>query len=218
MKRFAVIGLGTFGFHVAKTLFQEGHDVLGIDKDKEKVQKSREFVSQALMMDATNKENLKTLDLDKMDAVIVSTGESIDHSILITLYLKELGVENILVKAVNEDHGNVLEKIGASETIFPERDTAIKLAKNLSVPNILDYLPLAEDYAIAEWAPTKEVTGKPLAQSQLRSDYNIQVMAVREVLPGRTILAPGPDFVIKDSDILIIMGRQKDIEKLTGKS
>ena len=218
MKRFAVIGLGTFGFHVAKTLFEEGHDVLGIDKDKMKVQKAKEFVSHALMIDATNKENLKTLDLDKMDAVIVSTGGSIDHSILITLYLKELGVENILVKAVNEDHGNVLEKIGASDTIFPERDTAVKLAKNLSTPNILDYLPLAEDYAIAEWAPTKEVIGKSLAQSQFRTNYNIHVMAIREVLPGRTVLAPSPDFVIKDSDILIIMGRQKDIDRLKGKS
>jgi len=218
MKRFAVIGLGTFGFHVARTLFQEGHDVLGIDKDKEKVQKAKDYVSQALMIDATNKESLKTLDLGKMDAVIVSTGELISYSILITLYLKELGVENILVKAVNEDHGNILEKIGASDTIFPERDTAIKLAKNLSTPNILDYLPLAEDYAIAEWAPTKEVIGKSLVQSQLRTNYNIQVMAIREVLPGRTVLAPGPDFVIKDSDILIIMGRQKDIEQLKGKT
>lgn len=218
MKRFAVIGLGTFGFHVAKTLYQEGHDVLGIDKNKEKVQKAKEFVSQALMIDATNKENLKTLDLGKMDAVIVSTGELISYSILITLYLKELGVENILVKAVNEDHGNVLEKIGASDTIFPERDTAIKLAQNLSTPNILDYLPLAEDYAIVEWAPIKEVTGKSLAQAKLRTNYHIQVMAVREVLPGRTIFAPSADFVIKDSDILIILGRQKDIEKLKGKS
>jgi trk system potassium uptake protein TrkA len=218
MKRFAVIGLGTFGFHVAKTLYQEGHDVLGIDKDKEKVQKAKEFVTQAVMIDATNKENLKTLDLEKMDAVIVSTGELISHSILITLYLKELKVENILVKAVSEDHGSVLEKIGASDTIFPERDTAIKLAKNLSTPNILDYLPLAEDYAIAEWAPAKEVIGKSLAQSELRTNYHIQVMAIREVLPGRTVLAPGPDFIIKDTDILIIMGRQKDIEQLKGKS
>jgi trk system potassium uptake protein TrkA len=218
MKRFAVIGLGTFGFHVAKTLYHEGHDVLGIDKDKEKVQKAKEFVTQAVMIDATNKENLKTLDLGKMDGVIVSTGELISHSILITLYLKELKVENILVKAVSEDHGSVLEKIGASDTIFPERDTAIKLAKSLSAPNILDYLPLAEDYAIAEWAPAKEVIGKSLAQSKLRTNYHIQVMAIREVLPGRTVLAPGPDFVIKDSDILVIMGRQKDIDRLKGKS
>jgi len=203
---------------VAKTLYQEGHDVLGIDKDKEKVQRVKEFVTQALMIDAVNKENLKTLDLGKMDAVIVSTGEMISHSILITLYLKELGVEKILVKAVNEDHGNVLEKIGAAETIFPERDTAIKLAKNLSTPNIIDYLSLAEDYVIVEWAPTKEVIGKSLAQSRLRTKYNIQVMAVREVLPGRTIFAPSADFVIKDSDIIIILGRQKDIEKLKGKS
>jgi len=218
MKRFAVIGLGNFGFHVAKTLYQEGHDVLGVDKDKEKVQRVREFVTQALMIDAINKENLKTLDLGKMDAVIVSTGEMISHSILITLYLKELGVEKILVKAVNEDHGNVLEKIGAFETIFPERDTAIKLAKSLSTPNIIDYLSLAEDYVIVEWAPTKEVIGKSLAQTKLRTKYNIQVVAVREVLPGRTIFAPSADFVIKDSDIIIILGRQKDVEKLKGKS
>lgn len=218
MKRFAVIGLGNFGFHVAKTLYQEGHDVLGIDKDKEKIQKTKDFVTQAIVIDATNKENLKTLDLEKMDAVILSTGEEISHSILITLYLKELGVQKILVKAVNEDHGSVLEKIGATETIFPERDTAIKLAKNLSTPNIIDYLSLAEDYVIVEWSPIKDVIGKSLAQSRLRTKHNIQVVAIREVLPGRTIFAPSADFVIKDSDIIIILGRQKDIEKLTGKS
>jgi len=101
MKRFAILGLGHFGFHVAKTLYQEGHDVLGIDNDKDKVQRASEFSSQALLMDATNKENLKPLGLDKMDAVVVSTGKLISQSILITLYLKELEVKNIVVKALN---------------------------------------------------------------------------------------------------------------------
>ncbi len=214
MKRFAVIGLGHFGFHIAKTLYQEGHDVLGMDNDKEKVQRALEFSSQALLMDAAKKENLKPLGLDKMNAVIVSTGELISQSILITLYLKELDVKKIVVKAVNEDHGDVLEKVGASDVVFPERDTAVKLAKSLSTPNILDFLPLSEEFAIVEWAPVKEVTGKSLKEAKLRNKYNINVIAVKEIIPDRMTLIPPPDFVIKDSDILVIIGNQKDLQRL----
>ncbi|KPL00667.1 MAG: potassium transporter TrkA [candidate division Zixibacteria bacterium SM23_73_2] len=216
MKRFAILGLGHFGFHVAKTLYQEGHDVLGIDNDKDKVQRASEFSSQALLMDATNKENLKPLGLDKMDAVVVSTGKLISQSILITLYLKELEVKNIVVKALNEDHGDVLEKVGASEVIYPERDTAMKLAKNLSTPNILDFLPFSEEYAIVEWAPTREIVGSSLKEAKLRNRYDVYVIAVKEIVPDRMVLIPSPDFVIKDSDILVIIGKQKDLQKLRG--
>lgn len=214
MKRFAIIGLGHFGFHVAKTLYQEGHDVLTIDNDKDKVQKALEFSSQALLLDATKKENLKPLGLDKMDAVIVSTGDLISQSILITLYLKELDVKEIVVKAVNEDHGDVLEKVGASEIVFPERDTAVKLAKKLSTPNILDFLPLSQEFAIVEWAPIKEFIGKSLKEAKLRNKFNIHVIAVREIIPDRIVLIPSPDFIIKDSDILVIIGKQKDLQRL----
>ncbi|HKK01057.1 MAG TPA: TrkA family potassium uptake protein, partial [Desulfuromonadales bacterium] len=108
MKRFCVIGLGNFGFHVARTLSNEGHDVVAIDLDRDKVQRIQEHVSYAIIGDAANKEFLKGQGIDEMDAVIVSTGDRSHLSTLITLYLKELKVPRILVKALNEDHGRIL--------------------------------------------------------------------------------------------------------------
>ena len=217
MKKFCVIGLGNFGFHVAKTLFEEGHEVVAIDRNKDRIQKIKDSSSQAILGDATNIDLLKSLGLNEMDAVVVSTGDLINYSILITLHLKELEVRNVFVKAVSEDHGRVLEKVGADQIIFPEKDTAIKLAKNLSTPNILDYIPLTEEFAIVELSPTRELIGKSLAEAELRSKYKINVIAVKEIVPDRFTLVPPADFIIKDSDILIVIGEEKDIRKIKEK-
>ncbi len=214
MKKYAVIGLGIFGFHLAKTLFEDGHEVIAIDKDKERVQRIQPFCTQAVVTDATQKEVLKTLGIDQMDAVLISTGEQIAHSILITLYLKELRVKNILVKAVNEDHGKILERLGATEVIYPEREMAIKAARGLSTPNILDFIPMVENYTLVELAPPNSFIGKTLSGLDLRVKHNVYVIAVKEVLTDNFILVPPADFVVKDSDILFVIGHKDEIAKL----
>ncbi|HER43999.1 MAG TPA: TrkA family potassium uptake protein, partial [Candidatus Eisenbacteria bacterium] len=119
-RKYAAIGLGNFGFFVTKTLFEEGHDVIAIDRNEDRVQKIRPYCSQAILGDATEKDMIKTLGLEEMDAVIVSMGGNADAATLITLYLKELGAKRIVVKATNEDHGKILSKVGATDVISPE--------------------------------------------------------------------------------------------------
>ena len=212
--KFAVIGLGNFGFHVAKTLFEEGNDVMALDKDEDMTQKIRPYCSQAIIGDATQKELLVSLGLEQMNANIVSMGGNANAATLITLYLKELGVRKIVVKATNEDHGKILRNVGATDIIFPEKDMAIKVARNLAAPDILDYLPMSGDYIIAEIAPISELVGKSLAQLGLRAKYNVNVIGIKELIPENFILVPNADFVIKDSDVLLVIGTRKDINKI----
>ncbi|MBN1841001.1 MAG: TrkA family potassium uptake protein, partial [Deltaproteobacteria bacterium] len=124
MKHFAVIGLGNFGFHATKALFEDGNEVLAIDADKGRAQAIDPFSTEAMVLDATDKEVLKSLGLENMDAVIVSTGTKISISILICLYLQEIGVKKILAKALDDDHAKILKRVGATEIIHPERDMA----------------------------------------------------------------------------------------------
>jgi trk system potassium uptake protein TrkA len=214
MRRFAVIGLGKFGFHLAKTLFEDGHEVIAIDKDKDRVQEIQSFSTQAVVADIAHKEILKTLGIDQMDAVLVSIGEDIASSILVTLYLKELKVKQILVKATNEDHGKILERIGATEVIYPEKQMALKTARSLSTPNILDFIPMVENYTLVELAPPTSFIGKTLGGLDLRVKHNVYVIGVKEVLTDNFILVPPADFVVKDSDILFVIGHKDNIATL----
>lgn len=214
MKKFAVIGLGNFGFFAAKALYEDGNEVIAIDLDKSRVQAIDAYCSEAVVLQATDKEKLKVLGLENMDGVIVSTGTKISTSILICYYLQEIGVKKILVKAQDEDHGEILKKVGATEIIHPERDMAMRVSRSLSQPNVMDFIPLSDDYDLVQVDPPKEFIGKSLKTLNLRVRYNIHIIAIKELVPENFILVPHADFVIKDSDILMILGKSDDIRKI----
>ena len=213
MKRYCIIGLGNFGFHVARTLYADGHEVIAIDTDREKVQRVRDHASYAILGDAANMEFLKGQGIQDVDAAVVSTGDRSHLATLITLYLKELKVRHILVKALNEDHGRILQKIGATEIIFPEKDMAIKTARSLSSPNILEFIPLAENLSITEVAPPRHFLGKSLVDLDLRRKYGVTVIGIKDVLTDAFTTLPPADHVIKDSDLLVLIGKSEDVEK-----
>jgi len=214
MKRVVVIGLGIFGFNIAKDLYENGIEVIAVDKDKDVIQKIKDFSTKAVLADGTDKEVIESIGIQEDDVVIISFGENLAASTLITLHLKEMKVKNIIVKAPNEDHKRVLEKVGATEVIIPERAMADKVAKSLISPNILDYIPLSEDYTISEIAPPASFNGKTIGELHLRSKHHIEVIAVREMLPERLVVVPQAEFVIKDSDVLVVIGKEKDVQKI----
>jgi trk system potassium uptake protein len=214
MRRVVVIGLGIFGFNIVKDLFENGLEVVAIDKNKDVIQKIRDFSTKGIVADGTDKETLESIGIQPDDIVIISFGEDLAASTLITLHLKELKVKNIIVKAPNEDHKKVLEKIGATEVIIPEREMADKVARSLIFPNVLDYIPLSEDYTICEIAPPPSFFGKTIADLHLRTKYHVEVIAVKEMLPDRLRMIPRADFMVKDSDILVVIGKEQDIQKI----
>jgi trk system potassium uptake protein TrkA len=214
MRRVVVIGLGIFGFNLVKTLHENGIEVVAIDKNKEVVQQARECCTKAIVADGTSREVMESLGIHEEDVVIVSFGEDLAASTLTTLHLREMKVKQIIVKAPNEDHKHVLEKVGATEVIIPEKEMADKIARSLISPNILDYIPLSEDYTISEIVPPPSFMGKTIGDLHLRTKHHIEVIAIREMMPERLTMVPRADFVIKDTDVLVIIGREKDIQKI----
>jgi trk system potassium uptake protein TrkA len=214
MKRVVVIGLGIFGFNIVKDLYENGFEVVAIDKDKEVVQKIRDYSTKAILADGTDKEVMESIGIQEDDVVIVSFGEDLAAATLLTLHLREMKVKRIIVKAPDEDHKHVLERVGATEVIIPEKEMADKVARSLISPNVLDYIPLSEDYTICELVPPSSFMGKAIGELHLRTQYHIEVIAVREVLPERIRMVPRADFVIKDSDVMVVIGKGEDIQKI----
>ncbi|HPX49821.1 MAG: TrkA family potassium uptake protein [Bacteriovoracaceae bacterium] len=212
--RYAVIGLGNFGSWVVRTLNDLRQDTIAIDIDKDRVQKIRDYTSTPVLADATRKENLISLGINEMKAAVVSLGDNTSAATLITLYLQEMGVGQIIVKAVDEDHGKILKKVGATDIIFPEKDMGVKVAKSLVMPNILEFIDMSEDFQIAEIAPPNDFVGKSLAQLALPQRYNVQVIGIRELIPERFTIVPMGDFIVKDSDILVVIGRGSNINRI----
>ena len=212
--KFLVIGLGSFGSYMAKTLYEKGNEVIAIDTEEKRIEEIKTFVSRAVIMDAANKENLQAMDIQDMDVVIVSSGPDMESSILTTFFLHEIGAKQIVAKALSEDHAKILRTIGATQVIFPEKDMAIRTALKLSSPNMLEFLPLISDVIIEEIAAPAKFIGKSLKELDLRNKYGIQIIAIRELIPEEAVFIPRADFVIKDSDVLIIMGQEKQLAKI----
>ena len=215
MRRVVVIGLGIFGFNIVKDLYEKGLEVIAIDKNKDVIQKIKDFSTKAILADGTDKDVMESIGIHEDDVVIISFGEDLAASTLITLHLKEMKVKHIIVKAPNEDHKHVLEKVGATEVIIPEKEMADKVAKSLISPNVLDYIPLTEDYRIYEIAPPPGFYGKTIGDLHLRTKYHIDVIAVKEVLSDHVKMVPRADFVVKDTDILVVIGKERDINKVS---
>ena len=214
MRQAVVIGLGIFGSNIAKTLFENGFDVVAIDKKKEMVQKMANLSTRAIVADATDKSILETIGIQADDIVIVSFGEDLAASTLLTLHLKELGVKTIIVKAPHEDHKRILEMVGATEVIIPEQEMAKRVAKSIIAPNVLDFLSLSDGYVISEVAPPESFIGKTFSDLHLRSRFKVTVLAIRDALTDHLRMVPAASFIIKDSDVLIVIGREEDVGKL----
>jgi trk system potassium uptake protein TrkA len=214
-KRIFVIGLGIFGYNIVKELYENGFEVIAIDKNKNAVQNIRDYATKAILADGTEKEIVDRIGIQAEDTVIISFGEDLAASTLITLNLKQHKIKTIIVKAPNDEHMAILEKVGATHVIIPEKEIAHKVAKGIISPNVLDYLPLSEDYTIFEMAPPESFLGKSIGELQLRTKFHVEVIAVRELISDRFFMVPPADFIIKDGEVLLVVGKEADIKRIS---
>jgi trk system potassium uptake protein TrkA len=214
MKRVIVIGLGIFGYNIVKDLYESGFEVIAIDKQKEAVQRVKDFATKAILAEGTDNEVMELIGIQEDDVAIISFGEDLAASTLITLHLKQMGVKSIIVKAPNEEHKIILQKVGATDVLIPEKEIAGKVARSLIMPNVLDCLPLSDDYMIFEIASPQGFLGKSIGELQLRSKYHIEVIAVRDVSTDKVHMVPRADFVLKDGEVLVVIAKEKDIQKI----
>lgn len=216
MNRFVVIGLGHFGAYAASTLYSAGKEVIAIDMDPETVQDMAENASQAIVADATDRAMLKNLGVGEADAAIISLGERMDVIILAALHVKELGVPYIAVKALSEDHGRILEAVGVTEVIHPEKDVAVRLANRLSRADVIDYLPLLPGYSIVEIKTPPEFVGKSLKELALRNTLDVQLIAIERKKGGKTSfnIMPRADDVLEADDLLVLLGQNRHLDRI----
>ncbi|MDR2390298.1 MAG: TrkA family potassium uptake protein [Planctomycetota bacterium] len=212
-QRICIIGLGQFGHHLAVELAGEC-DVLVIDKDQAVINAIGDQVQRAYCLDSRDFASLSSVIGPDFDEAVVSMSENMEASILTVLHLKRLKLPHIHAKATTRDHADILKAIGADSIIFPERETAARLATHLINRNLLDFIPLSENYMVMQITPPEWAIGKTLLQLNLRKLFDIFIIAVKEHVPERTAFLPGPEFVIKDSDALLVIGKRDSLEAL----
>jgi len=224
VRQFVVIGLGRFGSSVARTLAERGHEVLAIDSEEEKVAEIADHVTHAVQLDASDEKALRSVGVADMDVAVVSVGD-ISASILISLLLKELGVGLVASKAMDTLHAKVLRRVGADRVIFPERDMGVRVADSLSTPAIFDCIEVSPTHSIVELVAPGSFQGKTMRELDIRAKYGINVIAVKRKKPKISkegvseieedlILGPTADEEIVHGDLLVLLGRDEDIEKL----
>jgi trk system potassium uptake protein TrkA len=218
-KQFGVIGLGRFGSAMAMTLTELGHDVIGVDGDEARVQQLADVITHALQIDATDEKALRAAGVQDVDVAVVSIGENIESSLLVVMQLKELGIATIVAKAVTPLHGRILEKLGVSRVIFPEREMAIRLAHSLVMPNVIDYIELSRDFSIVEVPAPEAFVGRTLKQLELRPRLGLTLIAIkRQAADGGagvvTNIAPSADETIRSGDVLALLGSNERLNQL----
>lgn len=213
MKRFIVIGLGNFGSTVAKTLHSIGHDVIALDRDEDRVDRMARAVARAAVGDGTDTRTLQQIGAEDADAAVISTGDNITASAMTALLLRELGVPEIYVKVISDDHSRLIEKIGVTETIFPERESGVRLGKRISSRSLLNYVALGENFSLQEMAVPESWVGQSLRQLELPRKRGISVVAVHDMLNDRILSVPDADAPLKESDTLLMAGTDEDLAK-----
>jgi trk system potassium uptake protein TrkA len=214
MKRFIIIGLGNFGSGVAETLHRAGHDVIALDTNEHAVDRIAQYVGRAAVGDGKEMRTLERIGAADADAAVVSTGDDITASVLTTLSLRDLGLREIYVKVISRDHARVMEKIGVTETIFPERESAIRLGHRIANQSLLNYVQLGPDFSIQEMAVPDPWVGQSLRQLQLPRRYRISVIAVHDILTDNIMPVPEPDAPLKESDTLLLAGQDSALAKV----
>jgi len=225
MRQFAVIGLGRFGYSVAKTLCDSDCEVLAIDLNEENVRAASTFVTEAIQLDATDEMSLRSTGVLNVDVAVVSVGDEMLSSILITLLLREIGVKQIVSKAVSHQHGKILQKVGADKVVFPERDMGVRIANSLISPNVLEKIDVSKGHSIVEIVVPRSFIGRTLRELGVRKKYGVNIIALKRLTPEineegeidhleEFNITPDPETVFEDGDYLVVIAPESNILNL----
>lgn len=209
---YLVFGLGRFGSSLARSLCEQGQQVLAVDSSEEQVQSIAPYVTEAVQLDATDEAALATLEVSSFDGAVVSIGENVRDSVLICVLLKEMGIPHLIAKANDELHAKVLLKIGVDRVVFPERDMGERVARSIVTPGVLDLMQLDNDCQIVEILLPEKWAGNTLTELNIRRRFGISILAVHR--NGNFIVSPPADFGLESGDTLLVLGKTEDIESL----
>ena len=219
MKRIGIIGAGRFGLSLAEALSEAGIEVLLVERNGSLVQNASNIVTYAVQGDATNSRVLEEAGVRECDAVVVAIGSNIEASMLATANCREMGVKNVIAKATSEMHGKILEKLGADQIVYPDRESAHRLARHITNHGAFDLLELSEGVSLAEINVPESCRNKTLAEADLRKKTGVTVLCIRRLdkkpRNPRIVVIPGPNDLILPDDKLIVFGTTKQIDELS---
>ena len=216
MKSFLIAGAGKFGKHLAKKFTDLGNDVLVIDKNEEIIESLNVFVTDSYIGDCTNEEVLRSIGVDNFDACFVAIDSDFQSSLEVTSLLKELGAKWVVSCAKTDRQESLLKKVGADDVIFGERVVAEKTAIRYNAKNVFDLIQLNDEYSIYEIALPSGWAGQSIEQLHVRKKFKVNIIAVKENEELNPM--PGPDYVFKTEDHIVVIGKSHDVEKLTHKA
>lgn len=210
-KQFAILGLGRFGASVAKTLTEMGYQALGVDLNASKVQKLSEVLTHVVTADAADEKTLKALGIGNFDVAIISIG-NLGASMMCTMLCKDLGIPEVVVKAIDEQHGKMLDKIGADKVIYSEKDMGKRVAHNLVSSHIMDYIELSNDISLMSILVPQDLVGKNLIEANMRQIYKVNIVAIKNA--HTTKVNPAPTEILNEGDEIIVIGEHAAVAKL----
>lgn len=211
-KIYGIIGLGRFGTALAKKLSELGAEIMVVDKNAGKIAELREYTENAFIADTLDRKNLEDMGFQNCDVVIVCIAEAIDVSILVIMKLQAMGVKRIIAKANSEEHGEIIEKLGA-EVIYPEKDRAEYLAHRLEMGEGIDFIELSDLINVAKFVIPNEYIGKTVVEISVREKFGLNIIAIEN--NSRVIDVIKPDYRFTDSDILYLCGNKKAIAEIS---
>ena len=213
MKSILVIGMGRLGRHLAATMTDLGNEVMVIDKDPEVIESLSPAIVDANIGDCTNENVIKALGVDNFDICFVTIDSDFQSSLVVTSLLKTYGASLVVSTAKRDIQADLLKKIGADEVVYPEREIAEKLAVRYNSSNIFDFIKLTPEYAIYEIPAPAVWTGKTISNLGVRQHYKVNIIAIKQ---GNTLnTMPGPDYLFKADDHVIVIGKAGDVFKLS---
>lgn len=215
MKSILVIGLGRYGSHLCLKLMQLGNEVMIVDQDEAAVTELANHVTSAQIADCTDETALRALGVHNFDVCFVCIGSDFASSLLVTSMLKDLGARHIIAKSSADMHTRLLLRNGADEVVYPERDSAERIAMRTSASNVFDYIELTDEYAIYEIPPLHAWVGKTIMDLNIRNRYRINILAIKE--GGELRPMPGASYTFTGTEHLLALAGREDIKKLLRK-
>lgn len=212
-KNVLVLGLGRFGSALARKLFEKGVEVMAVDRDYTKVQKLADQVTYTAQADMTDEETMRELGINNFDIAVIATGSNIEASIEATLLCKDAGIATVIAKATNITHERILQKIGADKIIFPELESGERLARVISGSNLLEFIEFSSEFSLAEIRVHQAWVGKNLMELDFRKEYNLNVVAFER--DGKTLINPNPTTLIEKNDLIVLIGKSEDVDKIS---
>jgi len=225
-KVYAVFGLGTFGLEVCKVLSEKGGRVIAVDVNEKLIDRVKDTVTQAILIDSTDEESIRSAPLAEVDVAVVGIGDDMESSILTTAILKKIGVPYIISRAINDIHAQVLKQVGATEVLFIEIEEGRRLAQRLISPDVLERIPISQNQTLAELVTPLQLAGRALYKIDLRKKFGVSVISIKRkktIIDDQgsprieeLVIQPAPTTVLEKEDILVVVGKDEDIDALKG--